>query len=185
MHRFRGLTTIEAFTLTAGMSLALMLMMELGDYVRSRSAESLTSRTLAAVGQVLPPDAIAIAPVTDARANNAELVETLLSHNAQGMLAGLPSGVWDAERNVLVDAWGTPLRLVSAGAGSSEIGMAPGGAAFAASAGPDRDITTRQDNFYSYDDPAAPTVHTRLPPPGPVDTAKTALSQGATSPGLP
>jgi len=165
------LTTVAVLIILLG------LMVDLAGYVRNRSANDLTRQVLAQLDQamaqytkLLPIDPATdkpVAPNIDAFTVGTELSEdepTLLKNARQnnrdaiaalaaaGLLQAdlfgkLPPGIYDGTS--LNDAWDTPIVFMPAS--HSKIGMAPSGAGFFFSAGPDRLYKTREDNLYSYE----------------------------------
>jgi hypothetical protein len=165
------LTTVAVLIILLG------LMVDLAGYVRNRSANDLTRQVLAELDQAmakyvtqLPIDPATEKPIPanihrftagtelsedemtllkNARQNNRDAIATL---SAAGLLKAdlfgrLPPGIYDGSS--LNDAWDTPIVFMPAS--HSKIGMAPSGAGFFFSAGPDRMYKTREDNLYSYE----------------------------------
>jgi hypothetical protein len=82
-----------------------------------------------------------------AELNSADFVRAMRVELSSAFFADLPVSIYD--RQVIRDAWGTPIVLMPAK--HPLIGMAPRDAAFFVSAGPDRRFGTRADNLFSYE----------------------------------
>jgi prepilin-type N-terminal cleavage/methylation domain-containing protein len=167
--RRRGFTIVEMLTTTALLVIVLGLMVSLARHVRQESADQLTKDILHRLDEamtayvnrdgMLPPvqDFIGAGNVPDesvlvhaAENNNEGFVHAL---KARGMLIGkfdnLSIAFYDEVR--VRDAWGSPIVFMARM--HPAIGMNPRGWFFF-SAGPDRKYLTREDNLYSYDQPA-------------------------------
>lgn len=162
-------TLIEMLTTVALLVIVLGLMVSLARYVRNRSATQLTREVLANLNDAMtsyrkthgadasPPVNMIADPGADlpdeqtllraAEANNRKFVAALRANLGDKFWQELPGTIYD--RQMLRDAWGTPIVLMPAK--HNAIGMAPGDTSFFFSAGPDRMYHTRQDNLYSYE----------------------------------
>jgi len=156
------LTTVALLVIVLG------LMVSMARYVRNRSATGLTRDLLANLNDAMvryrethrgaAPAVPGIAePGSDlpdeqtllraAEENNRRFVAAMRKDLNDKFWLQLPGTIFD--RQMLRDAWGTPIVLMPAK--HNAIGMAPGNTAFFFSAGPDRMYHTRQDNLYSYE----------------------------------
>jgi type II secretory pathway pseudopilin PulG len=169
-RRRNGFTLIETLTTVAFLVIVLGLMVSLAHHVRDASAEGLTrdilrrldeamanyvrrNDTIPAIPDLIPPGPQLpneTALQRSAEANNWAFIRALKS---EGLLGGvfddLSIAYFDEAR--VRDAWGSPIVFMSKM--HPAIGMNPKGWFFF-SAGPDRQYLTREDNLYSYDQPA-------------------------------
>jgi hypothetical protein len=147
-------------------------MVSLARYVRNRSAQELTTKTLANLdllmsryvtlnGGQLPPVTQFIPTSAGfdeeslrdaALRNNRDFVRALQSLRRPGagglsVFDDLPIGIYDEIS--LRDAWGNPIVFMPKM--HPLIGMAPQDRYFFFSAGPDRRFLSRDDNLYSYE----------------------------------
>lgn len=162
----RAFTSVELLTSIAFLFIALGLMVSLARYVRSASADELTSDILLSLDRLMdqyvaqsgrPPE---VPPLLDgpprdeaeilsrARANNHAFLRAFYSMPAvtTGPLLNLPVSNYDGSS--LYDSWGSPIVFMPRM--HPAIGMSPKGWFFV-SAGPDRRFMTREDNLYSYE----------------------------------
>jgi hypothetical protein len=173
MRRRRGVNILEMLTAMAGLVIVLGLMASLANYVRARSADTLTRQLLGRLQAILaeyhgpeydslqaalrsvPP---LIGSEQDARneatlrgraqRNSTEFVRIFRQKTRPAVFQGLPAALYD--QAMLRDAWGTPVAYFHPGA--ANIDIAPQQRAFFLSAGPDRKFTTTRDNLYGYDE---------------------------------
>lgn len=170
-RRRNGFTLIETLTTVAFLVIVLGLMVSLAHHVRDASAEELTRDILRGLddamaayvnhNQTIPAIPEFIAPGAQlpserslqqsAERNNEAFVLALKSENllGGGVFSTLSIAYFDEAR--VRDAWGSPIVFMSQM--NPAIGMNPKGWFFF-SAGPDRQYLTREDNLYSYDQPA-------------------------------
>ena len=166
------LTTVAALVIVLG------LMVSLARYERRRSAENFTrDDVLARLDALLArPDIVqnkalqaALADPSvvtrlvrpsarepeelvlqlNARKNNEEFVKTFKRFIGPKVFNDIPLSLYNPTANTLVDAWGTPIVFMPAGA--LTVGITPQSRSFFMSAGPDRKFASVVDNLYSYE----------------------------------
>ena len=166
------LTTVAALVIVLG------LMVSLARYERRRSAENFTREDiLAKLEALLARPAVvqnkalqeALAdpqviprlvrpsarepeePVLrlNAAANNAAFVKLFKTYFGSAAFNDFPLSLYNPSTNTLVDAWGTPIVYMPAGA--LNVGIIPQQRSFFLSAGPDRKFSSVVDNLYSYE----------------------------------
>jgi len=81
--------------------------------------------------------------------NNTEFVKTFKKYVGPKAFNDLPLSLYNPTANTLVDAWGTPIVYMPAGA--LNVGISPQNRSFFLSAGPDRKFSSVVDNLYSYE----------------------------------
>jgi type II secretory pathway pseudopilin PulG len=170
-RRRNGFTLIETLTTVAFLVIVLGLMVSLAHHVRDASAEELTRDILRGLddamanyvrhNDTIPPVPEFITPGAPlptepalqrfAEGNNKAFVLALKSEGllTGGVFSNLSIAYFDEVH--VRDAWGSPIVFMSQM--NPVIGMNPKGWFFF-SAGPDRQYLTREDNLYSYDQPA-------------------------------
>jgi len=144
------MTLVEMAVVVLLLGIALFLVAGLARTTRQRAKRELTVRLLCALDDALkaymaryksPPPGTA-----DGSAD--EAIAALLAHGpSSAKLDGLPSVLRRTEAKTLVDAWGTPLRYVTADHASPELRRrvaANGGRPIFDSAGPDRQFGPTQ-----------------------------------------
>jgi len=172
------LTTVAALVIILG------LMVSLARYERRRSAENFTRDdvlarldSLLARHDIVQNKALQAAladphmvprliystrdpeePVLqhNAKLNNEEFVKTFKRFVGPKVFDDIPLSLYNPTANTLVDAWGTPIVFMPAGA--LNVGISPQNRSFFLSAGPDRKFSSVVDNLYSYErgwEPAA------------------------------
>lgn len=166
------LTTVAALVIVLG------LMVSLARYERRRSAENFTRddilgkldallarRDIAenkalqealadpnVVPRLLRPSAREPEePVLQLNAarNNTEFVKIFKKYVGPKAFNEFPLSLYNPTANTLVDAWGTPIVYMPAGA--LNVGIIPQQRSFFLSAGPDRKFSSVVDNLYSYE----------------------------------
>lgn len=166
------LTTVAALVIVLG------LMVSLARYERRRSAENFTREdvlarldTLLARREIIENKALQEAladPATVTRLirpsshepeetllqfnavrNNNEFVITFKKYLGPRVFNDIPLSLYNPTANTLVDAWGTPIVYMPAGA--LNVGISPQNRDFFMSAGPDRKFSSVVDNLYSYE----------------------------------
>ena len=85
----------------------------------------------------------------NARINNEEFVKTFKKYVGPKVFNDIPLSLYNPAANTLVDAWGTPIVYMPAGA--LNVGITPQSRSFFLSAGPDRKFSSVVDNLYSYE----------------------------------
>ena len=85
----------------------------------------------------------------NARKNNEEFVKTFKRFIGPKVFNDIPLSLYNPTANTLVDAWGTPIVFMPAGA--LNVGITPQSRSFFMSAGPDRKFSSVVDNLYSYE----------------------------------
>jgi hypothetical protein len=175
--RKSAFTLIEMLTTVAALVIVLGLMVSLARYERRRSAENFTREDiLAKLEALLARPAVvqnkslqeALAdpqviprlvrpsarepeePVLqfNAAANNTAFVKVFKSYVGTAF-NDFPLSLYNPSTNTLVDAWGTPIVYMPAGA--LNVGIIPQQRSFFLSAGPDRKFSSVVDNLYSYE----------------------------------
>jgi type II secretory pathway pseudopilin PulG len=168
--RRRGYTLVELFLTLAVLMIVLGLMRNLANRVRTESADRLTRQLLAQLDQAmadyrtrygeLPP----IQPVAEpgqvptesalqilAKQNNADFVRYLnLSAMAKHSKPGDDALAESFNAGVVEDPWGSPIIFMPQQHPAIGMGVS-GDVFFFASAGPDRQYLTHDDNFYSFE----------------------------------
>src|SRR4051812_18762107 len=166
------LTTVAALVIVLG------LMVSLARYERRRSAENFTREAilakleaLLARSEVVQNKALQEAladpqivprlvrpsarepeePVLqlNAAANNTAFVKIFKQYVGPKAFNDFPLSLYNPTANTLVDAWGTPIVYMPAGA--LNVGIIPQQRSFFLSAGPDRKFSSVVDNLYSYE----------------------------------
>ena len=166
------LTTVAALVIVLG------LMVSLARYERRRSAENFTRDdilarldALLARKEVIENKALqealadpAIVPrllrpsardpeepvlQLNAARNNTEFVKVFKTYVGPRAFNEFPLSLYNPNANTLVDAWGTPIVFMPAGA--LNVGISPQSRSFFLSAGPDRKFSSVVDNLYSYE----------------------------------
>jgi len=85
----------------------------------------------------------------NAAANNTEFVKIFKKYVGPRAFNEFPLSLYNPTANTLVDAWGTPIVYMPAGA--LNVGIIPQQRSFFLSAGPDRKFSSVVDNLYSYE----------------------------------
>jgi hypothetical protein len=176
--RKSSFTLIEMLTTVAGLVIVLGLMVSLARFERRRSAENFTREDILAKLEALlaRPDVVqnkalqealadpkVVTPLIrpsprdpeepvlqhNAAANNTEFVQILKKYVGPRAFNEFPLSLYNPTSNTLVDAWGTPIVYMPAGA--LNVGIIPQQRSFFLSAGPDRKFTSVVDNLYSYE----------------------------------
>jgi hypothetical protein len=173
--KFRpAFTLIEMLTTVAALVIILGLMVSLARYERRRSAEIFTrDSVLRALDNLLASDIVqksgsiqdGLASVPrlinssnepeepvlqlNARRNNEEFVKVFKKEYGLKAFPEIPLTLYNPHKNSLVDAWGTPIVYMPAGA--LNVGISPQNRSFFLSAGPDRRFSSVHDNLYSYE----------------------------------
>ncbi|HEV8604224.1 MAG TPA: hypothetical protein VGQ99_02585 [Tepidisphaeraceae bacterium] len=173
--RKSSFTLIEMLTTVAALVIILGLMVSLARYERRRSAEAFTrddvlarleallarrdivenkalQEALASVPRLVRPSAREPEePVLqfNARQNNEEFVKVFKKYASPKSFNDIPLSLYNPTANTLVDAWGTPIVYMPAGA--LNVGIIPQQRSFFLSAGPDRKFSSVVDNLYSYE----------------------------------
>jgi len=176
--RKSSFTLIEMLTTVAALVIVLGLMVSLARYERRRSAENFTRDdilarldALLARKEVIENKALqealadpAIAPrllrpsardpeepvlQLNAARNNTEFVKVFKTYVGPRAFNEFPLSLYNPNANTLVDAWGTPIVFMPAGA--LNVGISPQSRSFFLSAGPDRKFSSVVDNLYSYE----------------------------------
>ena len=166
------LTTVAALVIVLG------LMVSLARYERRRSAENFTREDILAkleallarpevaqnkqlqqaledpqvVPRLVRPSAREPEePVLqfNAAANNTAFVKIFKQYLGAAAFKDFPLSLYNPTANTLVDAWGTPIVYMPAGA--LNVGIIPQQRNFFLSAGPDRKFSSVVDNLYSYE----------------------------------
>ncbi|HEV8378690.1 MAG TPA: hypothetical protein VGP99_07555 [Tepidisphaeraceae bacterium] len=177
-NRKSSFTLIEMLTTVAALVIVLGLMVSLARYERRRSAENFTRddilgkldallarRDIAenkalqealadpnVVPRLLRPSAREPEePVLQLNAarNNTEFVKIFKKYVGPKAFNEFPLSLYNPTANTLVDAWGTPIVYMPAGA--LNVGIIPQQRSFFLSAGPDRKFSSVVDNLYSYE----------------------------------
>jgi len=81
--------------------------------------------------------------------NNTEFVQIFKKYVGPRVFNDIPLSLYNPTANTLVDAWGTPIVYMPAGA--LNVGISPQNRSFFMSAGPDRKFSSVVDNLYSYE----------------------------------
>ena len=184
-NRKSSFTLIEMLATVAALVIVLGLMVSLARYERRRSAENFTrddvltrldallarhdiveNKALQAaladpsvVTRLVRPSAREPEELVlqlNARKNNEEFVKTFKRFVGPKVFNDIPLSLYNPTANTLVDAWGTPIVFMPAGA--LNVGITPQSRSFFMSAGPDRKFSSVVDNLYSYErgwEPAA------------------------------
>jgi hypothetical protein len=176
--RKSSFTLIEMLTTVAALVIVLGLMVSLARFERRRSAENFTREDILAKLEALlaRPDVVQNKALQEALADpnvvprlvysaTREPEEPLLQHNAAAnntefvkifkkyvgprAFNEFPLSLYNPTANTLVDAWGTPIVYMPAGA--LNVGIIPQQRSFFLSAGPDRKFSSVVDNLYSYE----------------------------------
>ncbi|HEV8293390.1 MAG TPA: hypothetical protein VGP94_15745 [Tepidisphaeraceae bacterium] len=177
-NRKSSFTLIEMLTTVAALVIVLGLMVSLARYERRRSAENFTRDDILARLDALlarrdivenkalqealadpnnvprlvySPDREPEEPLLqhNAAANNTEFVKTFKRYVGPKAFNEFPLSLYNPTANTLVDAWGTPIVYMPAGA--LNVGISPQNRSFFLSAGPDRKFSSVVDNLYSYE----------------------------------
>jgi type II secretory pathway pseudopilin PulG len=174
-NRKSSFTLIEMLTTVAALVIVLGLMVSLARYERRRSAEAFTrDNLLAKLDALLASDEVQSnkalqeglaniphlvrssgrepeEPVLqfNARRNNEDFVKLFKKQFGPKAFNKIPLSLYNPTTDSIVDAWGTPIVYMPAGA--LNVGISPQNRSFFLSAGPDRRFSSVVDNLYSYE----------------------------------
>lgn len=146
----RGLTVLELCAFVSVVAVLLGGMVSLARHLRSRSAEALTRERIEVLSRQVQPfwnDPELNRPMPKSL-NESDLRVWAETNNARLTAILSKADIW-VRPELFLDAWGTPIALVTQG--GRQLGIPLNDSPFLVSAGPDRQFASLGDNLYSYD----------------------------------